>query len=410
VADAVGALQGIILTLRDRHEEAEPLLQAAVDGLLRHHRGIAATTLCFQAGGLVRRGEVAEARQLAERAVDVAEPLGDYLRVGGARSILALVLCVGGDVEAGLRVMEPVLRLVEGAESDVFVPGLATTMGTLHLWRDEAARAAAWFERDAGSTDRGAETYLAAQALPGLAAALTAADRPDEAERVVERALAVARRLGMPSVLADALEQQARLAVASDAGRAVDLHHEALAVRVEHGLRAPAADSLDALVALAEPAPEAVRVLAACDEARRTMGCQRPPAARCAYEATLARLRSALGEGAFAKAWAAGAGLTLDEAIAYVRRGRGARRRPAFGWDSLTPAELDVVRLVVAGLDNPGIGSRLFMSRGTVKSHLSHVFAKLGVANRTELATLAAGRAEVVVPGSRRRGAAPRSS
>jgi hypothetical protein len=53
---AVGALQGIILTLRDRHEEAEPLLQAAVDGLLRHHRGIAATTLCFQAGGLVRRG------------------------------------------------------------------------------------------------------------------------------------------------------------------------------------------------------------------------------------------------------------------------------------------------------------------------------------------------------------------
>ncbi|GAB3872852.1 hypothetical protein GCM10029964_011990 [Kibdelosporangium lantanae] len=42
------------------------------------------------------------------------------------------------------------------------------------------------------------------------------------------------------------------------------------------------------------------------------------------------------------------------------------------------------------GLNNPEIGARLFMSRGTVKTHLSHVYAKLGVANRTELATLAA--------------------
>jgi DNA-binding NarL/FixJ family response regulator len=34
------------------------------------------------------------------------------------------------------------------------------------------------------------------------------------------------------------------------------------------------------------------------------------------------------------------------------------------------------------------------MSRATVKAHLSHIYAKLGVANRTELATLAGRRAE----------------
>jgi DNA-binding CsgD family transcriptional regulator len=66
--------------------------------------------------------------------------------------------------------------------------------------------------------------------------------------------------------------------------------------------------------------------------------------------------------------------------------------RAASGWASLTPAEREVVTLVVAGLTNPEIGARLFMSRATVKTHLAHVFAKLGVANRTELATLAAGR------------------
>ena len=45
---------------------------------------------------------------------------------------------------------------------------------------------------------------------------------------------------------------------------------------------------------------------------------------------------------------------TLDEAVAYVRRARGSRRRPSSGWGSLTPTELDVVRLVVDGLSNPG--------------------------------------------------------
>ncbi|MGH2352932.1 MAG: LuxR C-terminal-related transcriptional regulator, partial [Chloroflexota bacterium] len=42
--------------------------------------------------------------------------------------------------------------------------------------------------------------------------------------------------------------------------------------------------------------------------------------------------------------------------------------------------------------------SRLFMSRGTVKTHLSHVYAKLGVANRTELATVATARLATAQP------------
>jgi DNA-binding CsgD family transcriptional regulator len=85
-------------------------------------------------------------------------------------------------------------------------------------------------------------------------------------------------------------------------------------------------------------------------------------------------------------------------AIAYVRRARGSRGRPSTGWDSLTPTELEVVRLVVGGLSNPEIGRRLFMSRGTVKAHLSHVYAKLGVANRTELATLTGQRLRPTPP------------
>jgi DNA-binding CsgD family transcriptional regulator len=116
------------------------------------------------------------------------------------------------------------------------------------------------------------------------------------------------------------------------------------------------------------------------------------PVRRLARDTMVESLRAALGDRAFTETWAEGARLTLDEAVAYVRRARGSRRRPSSGWGSLTPTELDVVRLVVDGLSNPEIGSRLFISRGTVKAHLSHIYAKLGVANRTELATFTVAR------------------
>lgn len=74
-------------------------------------------------------------------------------------------------------------------------------------------------------------------------------------------------------------------------------------------------------------------------------------------------------------------------------RGTGRQpRRPPFGWASLTAAELKVIRLVAEGLGNPGIAERLYLSRHTVESHLKHVFAKLGVESRTELAGLARAR------------------
>src|SRR5215218_5366336 len=198
VVDAARALQGIILHLRDRHEAAEPLLASAVEGLLRRHRGIAATTLGFQASGALSTGRLDQARRLAEEAVVVAEPLGDYHRVGSTRSVLALVLAHAGQADAGLEVMRPVLRLVEGAENDVFVPGMARTMGTLELWRGQPEAAARWFEREARSTDGGAATWIAAQAMPGLAAALRAAGHLDRARAALERAVGVARGLGMP--------------------------------------------------------------------------------------------------------------------------------------------------------------------------------------------------------------------
>jgi DNA-binding CsgD family transcriptional regulator/tetratricopeptide (TPR) repeat protein len=70
-----------------------------------------------------------------------------------------------------------------------------------------------------------------------------------------------------------------------------------------------------------------------------------------------------------------------------VRRGvPGARRRPDHGWQALTDTELKVVRLLAERLTNPEIAQRMFISRRTVQTHVSHALAKLGVATRRELA------------------------
>jgi DNA-binding NarL/FixJ family response regulator len=60
-------------------------------------------------------------------------------------------------------------------------------------------------------------------------------------------------------------------------------------------------------------------------------------------------------------------------------------KRPAFGWDSLTEAELRVARAAASGLTNRAIADQLYVSTHTVESHLRHSFAKLGVRSRVEL-------------------------
>ena len=51
---------------------------------------------------------------------------------------------------------------------------------------------------------------------------------------------------------------------------------------------------------------------------------------------------------------------------------------------SLTSRELEILRLAAAGLSNSGIAERLWVTEQTIKFHLSNVYRKLGVANRTE--------------------------
>jgi two-component system NarL family response regulator len=56
---------------------------------------------------------------------------------------------------------------------------------------------------------------------------------------------------------------------------------------------------------------------------------------------------------------------------------------------TLTARELEVLRLIVAGRSNKEIGSALFISEATVKTHVNSLLSKLGVEDRTQAATTA---------------------
>ena len=92
--------------------------------------------------------------------------------------------------------------------------------------------------------------------------------------------------------------------------------------------------------------------------------------------------------------------LGTTDGMARIRlrlRGMGSRvrhwkhaDRPAFGWGSLTETERRITDLVAEGLSNRQVASRVFLSSHTVAFHLRHVFWKLGVSSRVQLARIAA--------------------
>ena len=225
---------------------------------------------------------------------------------------------------------------------------------------------------------------------PELSAApndwLVARDHADRGDVEAARAVAVSLREGGGTRRAMAH------AVTGLVEGSEDDWHRALRLADEHGLRLIAVDALEAIAAAAatgDSFTEALRLLGAADRLRHETGYQwRFPSEQQINERAVVVAREALGEAADAL-WEEGGTLTWREAVAYAERARGERARPRHGWASLTPTEQRVVELVMAGHTNPEIAERLLMSRGTVKTHLEHVFAKTGCRNRAEVAVAA---------------------
>jgi DNA-binding CsgD family transcriptional regulator len=235
--------------------------------------------------------------------------------------------------------------------------------------------------RELTATDN---TFAALPVLATAEALLATGDR-DAAVAAADEAATLASTAGRIWILGRVYLLRAQLA--ADPATAESLVLTAVALCRESGNTVGLVDALELLAVLAADRgadAEAMRLLAAATTARARIGyALRAPAT---HRERIGTLLSGRRTGEVPAAWAEGERLSLEEALAYASRGHGRRRRPATGWASLTPAELDVSRLVARHLSNPEISQRLFVSRATVKTHLVHIFAKLGIHSRSELA------------------------
>jgi DNA-binding NarL/FixJ family response regulator len=143
-----------------------------------------------------------------------------------------------------------------------------------------------------------------------------------------------------------------------------------------------------AVVVIAHRRPGA----AACSEVRDLGAGPRPPQVILVVEeAGAVDVRRALQAGARAVVIESTLESTLDPSIAVTLAGQvaipseaGAKGAPR----PLTTREKQILGLVVMGLTNAAIAAQLYLAESTVKSHLSSAFAKLGVASRSEAATV----------------------
>ena len=335
-------------------------------------------------------GQLANARAHAERALAMM-PGQDQLSRYHAIEVLSILDANTGAADTARERAEADLEQSRQEGLYLGTGALMYALGVAALAAGDLDRAAQWAT---SLYEREPEVYAVAwQAQEILVAVALARDNSAQAKVHVERLLAAAETLRNRRAQAIAHLGLARaVLLEGDDHRAESVTHDALKVFLDRGWRPAVIDALDILaeVALFRGQHErAVRLAAAARKQRSILGLVAFPSAQKRTERHLAVVGTALGDENLKKGLEDGARLSLDEAVAYAQRGRGEHASATHGWASLSPVERQVVELASQGRNNPDIARELFMSRNAVKMHLSHVYAKLGVANRTELALLA---------------------
>jgi non-specific serine/threonine protein kinase len=326
------------------------LAQLLLESCPAHDRG--------RALALIAAGELASA---------AGEPGAAHALLGEAREISA-------------RLEDPLLE----AWAEWFLGITNTTTGQSERGREQ-------LERSLELHRRAGNRIGEARALAGLGGSYLFADEPGRAKELYEAALSILVEERNPwgqgmchtflGMIAEARNDSTRST--SHYRQAIELLRPA-----QDATLLPLALAGQASVLVSRDPAAALTVLAAAYEIRERSGGEFQPAFKARLDRTRAAAVAKLGVGAD-RLWAQGRRLDVDDGVALAFGTRRPRPSAAGG---LSARELEVAGLVAEGLANKAIAARLHLSVRTVEVHVHHILAKLGLANRTQLATWACER------------------
>jgi predicted ATPase/DNA-binding CsgD family transcriptional regulator len=302
-----------------------------------------------------------------------------------------------GDHEAALAGFEEARRVSEQTGGDRELAYALFGLGAVRLRRGETELAGELLA-ESRETMRGVDdAFGRAFTLYLLATVMAAAGRVADARRLALEGLHASELAGDKfgggnlGTLLGILEW-----LAGDQQAAEARLKEAVRIRARIGHRWGMFTSLEALAWVAQSSgrPERAALLLGASAALwHELGNALYPQWQAYHDRCEAAARAGLGEGRYHTCWQEGCALGRDQAVAAALEDEGAataaRPAPAAADADafeLSARELEVARLVADGLSNPAIASALFVSVATVKTHVSHILAKLGLDSRTQLA------------------------
>jgi DNA-binding NarL/FixJ family response regulator len=309
------------------------------------------------------RGQLTEAAELLDNAVDGARLSGNVQALAGDLLNRSLTAAAAGNIDLALSTAQESVELAEGLDQSM-VTAAGVAMATALLEAGDPGRAVDVLHRSSGGEElMFIPGVWRARSLELLIRCWLALDRQTEAARAASLVETVAARLTLR--VARSMADRALAAVSLAAGTPEVAAQQALA-------SAATADDVGMPVDAALARTLAGRALAQAAKRDRAIAELRQ-AAEAFHSCGALRYRAA-------------AEFELRRLGQHIHR----RTKPGdphkSGVQSLTSRELEIARLVVDRRTNPEIAEALFLSPKTVETHLRHLFHKLDVTSRVEVA------------------------
>jgi predicted ATPase/DNA-binding CsgD family transcriptional regulator len=331
------------------------------------------------AAGLLayNQAEYAVAGSHLQRGPDQCREGGDAAGVARALAALSLARTRAGDLAPALQLAEEALAAYRRLDDEAGVARSLETLGRVWWIQGDFGQARARLQESRAVARRLGARDIAARASQGLGWVALADGDLEGADALFEESLAEFVELGDRWWALRGICGLGHVAARRGA-------HGVARLRFEQGLETARelgdpmleAACVEGLAGAHAPAL-AARLLGAAESLREQAGAAWPAFVHADSERSAERARRALGEERFAAAWAGGRAMGAAE-IPGV-----ARSSPPGHPAGLTLREVEVLRLIAAGLTDAQVAERLVLSVRTVHSHVRSIYRKLGVSSRT---------------------------